>query len=68
MTDTPQPVAGSLEARIIRACPVHTGCALECSERKVEELGTIATFDVREDNWRKKFRGWMQQFSQGDKS
>jgi hypothetical protein len=40
-----QPVAGSLSARIIRACTVHAECPLECPERKVEELGTIASFD-----------------------
>jgi hypothetical protein len=34
----------------------------------VEDLGEIASFDVREpgeNNWRAKFKEWMHQFSQG---
>jgi hypothetical protein len=48
MTDDPAaiPVAGSLSAKIIRACPKHKQCALECPERKVEDLGEIASFDT----------------------
>jgi len=49
MTDAPQPTSGSLEARIIRACCVHKTCPLTCKRRKVEDLGQIASFDVRED-------------------
>jgi hypothetical protein len=49
MTDAPQPTAGSLEARIIRKCPSHTTCPLTCKQRRVEELGTIASFDTREE-------------------
>jgi len=41
------PVAGSLEAKIIRACAVHKNCGTSCPERKVEELGEIASFDLR---------------------
>jgi hypothetical protein len=48
MTETPQPVAGSLEARIIRACTVHKMCPVTCPERRVEDLGQIAAFDTRE--------------------
>jgi len=49
MTDAPQPTSGSLEARIIRACTKHNNkCGLECPRRKVEDLGTIASFDFPE--------------------
>jgi hypothetical protein len=48
MSDTaPVPVAGSLSAKIIRACPAHPSCPLDCPERSVEELGEIASFDNR---------------------
>jgi len=47
MSATPQPTAGYLEARIIRACTVHKTCPLSCKQRRVEELGRIASFDVR---------------------
>jgi len=40
------PQVGSLSARIIRACPAHAECALECPQRTVEDLGQIASFDV----------------------
>lgn len=40
-----QPTAGSLSARVIRACQVHKTCSLECPERKVLDLGVIASFD-----------------------
>ena len=40
--------AGSLEAKIIRACPSHRLCPLTCKQRRVEELGTIASFDDRQ--------------------
>ncbi len=45
MTAAPEPTSGSLSARIIRACPVHTQCPLECPERTFEDLGEIASFD-----------------------
>jgi hypothetical protein len=45
MTDTPQPTSGSLTARIIRACPEHEQCPLECPDRPVEDLGELASFD-----------------------
>jgi len=41
------PQTGSLHARIIRACPAHAECALECPQRTVEDLGQIASFDNR---------------------
>jgi hypothetical protein len=41
------PVAGSLSAKIIRACRVHTDCSLECPDRVVEDKGEIASFDNR---------------------
>jgi len=68
MTDAPQPTSGSLEARIIRACTVHRTCPLTCKQRRVEELGTIASFvtprsDTGERTWRQKFVTWMQQAS-----
>ena len=47
MTDAPQPTSGSLEAKIIRACSVHQDFPLTCKQRKVEDLGTIASFDLR---------------------
>lgn len=50
MTDTPQPTTGSLEATIIRKCPIHRDCPLTCRQRPVEELGTIASFDLREES------------------
>jgi len=49
MTEAPQPTSGSLEAKIIRACPIHKTCPLTCKQRRVEQLGTIASFDVRSD-------------------
>jgi len=49
MTDAPQPTSGSLEATIIRACTVHRTCPLTCKQRKVEKLGTIASFDARSE-------------------
>lgn len=46
MTSSDQPTSGSLFAKIIRACQVHANrCSLECPERRVEELGKIASFD-----------------------
>lgn len=48
MTETPQPTSGSLSARIIRKCPTHDHCPLDCKFRQVEDLGEIASFDVRE--------------------
>jgi hypothetical protein len=42
-----QPVAGTLTAKLIRACPAHADCPLECPERIVEDLGTLAAFDHR---------------------
>jgi hypothetical protein len=47
MIDSQIPVSGSLRARIIRACTVHAQCSLECPERRVEDLGQVATFDKR---------------------
>ena len=45
MADEPTPVEPlvTLEARIIRACPKHKDCPLDCKERKIEELGVIAS-------------------------
>jgi len=56
---TEQPVAGSLQARLIRACKIHTGCPLECPEREVEDLGEVARFDHR--HWRARLAEWVQQ-------
>lgn len=50
MTDAPQPTSGSLSAKIIRACPTHDHCHLDCKFRQVEELGEIASFDVQQDH------------------
>ncbi|HYW88426.1 MAG TPA: hypothetical protein VFB50_11685 [Chloroflexota bacterium] len=47
MTHGWAPQSGSLSARIIRACPMHADCSLECSERTVEDLGEVASFDNR---------------------
>jgi hypothetical protein len=48
MTDAPQPTAGSLEAKIIRACAKHQNkCKLDCPRRKVEDLGQVASFRTR---------------------
>lgn len=50
MTEVPElrvPVAGSLSAKIIRACRAHAQCPLECPERIVEDQGVIASFDNR---------------------
>jgi hypothetical protein len=41
------PVAGSLSAKIIRACTVHSDCPLECPDRVIEDKGEIASFDNR---------------------
>jgi hypothetical protein len=46
MTDGVQPVVGSLEAKLIRACTVHdNSCDLHCPEREVVDLGTLARFE-----------------------
>jgi len=45
MTESLQPTHGSLSARLIRACPQHTACDLECPAREVEELGEVSSFD-----------------------
>jgi len=52
MTEQPAEVAaaGSLEVTIIRACTVHRTCPLTCTQRTVEELGTVASFDNREES------------------
>jgi hypothetical protein len=50
MTETPQPTSGSLEAKIIRACPTHRDCPLTCKQRRVEDLGEIASFDVQQES------------------
>ena len=47
MSETPQPTSGSLSAKIIRACPVHKTCPLTCKQRRVEDLGQIATFSEK---------------------
>lgn len=49
MTDSLQPTSASLAAKIIRKCPVHDTCSLDCPRRPFEELGTIASFEVREE-------------------
>ena len=49
MTETPQPTAGSLSAKVIRRCPSHRNCPLTCKQRKVEDLGEIAHFDIQHD-------------------
>lgn len=41
------PVAGSLSAKVIKACRVHKQCGLDCPERRVLDLGEIASFDNR---------------------
>lgn len=48
--EAPQPTSGSLEARIIRKCPTHLDCPLTCKQRRVEDLGEIASFDSREES------------------
>lgn len=46
MTDSSrQPTSGSLSAKVIRACRVHKTCSLECPERRVLDMGVIASFD-----------------------
>jgi hypothetical protein len=50
MTDASQPTSGSLEARIIRKCPVHATCSLTCPRRSVENLGEIASFTTQADS------------------
>ena len=49
MNDQPAsiPVAGSLSAKVIRACTKHRNCALDCPRRRVEDLGEIARVDSR---------------------
>ena len=44
---SPQPTVGSLSAVIIRACPEHVQCKLDCPHRRREDLGEIASFDHR---------------------
>jgi hypothetical protein len=51
MSDAPQPTSGSLSAKLIRACPKHHNkCRLDCPRRKVEDLGEIASFQIRHDD------------------
>jgi hypothetical protein len=50
MSDAPQPTSGSLEAKIIRACPTHRDCPLTCKQRRIEDLGEIASFDVHQES------------------
>lgn len=64
------PTAGSLSARIIRACKDHGNkCKLDCPRRQIEDLGEIASFSGTqtegpdERSWRQKFITWMQQAS-----
>jgi hypothetical protein len=60
MTDVPQPTAGSLEARIIRACRDHGNkCKLDCPRRQVEDLGQVAQFDTRIDSSSPSSRSWI---------
>jgi hypothetical protein len=47
MSNAPIPVAGSLSAKLIRACTQHADCPLDCPAREVTELGTVASFDTR---------------------
>ena len=53
MTDSKIPIAGSLEATIIRACALHKPgkCELDCPARNVEPLGEIASFGPRPKDW-----------------
>jgi hypothetical protein len=41
MTESSIPVIISLNARVIRACPEHAACPLDCPQRRVEDLGEI---------------------------
>lgn len=50
MTESLQPTSGSLSAKVIRACTVHTLCPLTCPRREVEDLGEIATFQVEDES------------------
>jgi hypothetical protein len=46
VTHGEQPVAGSLSAKVIRACTKHQNkCDLTCPRRKVEDLGEVASFE-----------------------
>lgn len=45
--NAPQPMSGSLSARLIRACREHAQCPLDCPSRQVEDLGELASFDNR---------------------
>jgi hypothetical protein len=46
-TESEVPVSGSLSARLIRACPEHKKCSLDCPKREAHDLGEIASFDSR---------------------
>jgi len=59
MTDARVPLAGSLEARVIRACPEHVTCALDCPKRPIKELGTIARFDTRRRHPLRRLKEWF---------
>lgn len=60
MTDSRQPTAGSLSAKIIRACARHTGkCPLDCKYRTVEDLGEIATFSTPTGD-QPPVKGWLE--------
>jgi hypothetical protein len=54
------PQSGSLSLKVIRACPTHAECALECPERPVEDLGRVAGFDRRSrlQQWKENYRQW----------
>jgi len=70
MPEPSQPVAGSLEAKIIRACKVHRLCPLTCRERDVEDLGEIASFDAHSEpeqsSLLKRIGGWLRLTPEGD--
>jgi hypothetical protein len=44
MTRSEQGVSGSLSMKIVRKCEIHDDCTLACPERRVEDLGEVASF------------------------
>jgi hypothetical protein len=47
-SDAPQPTSATLSAKIIRKCPTHSDCPLTCKQRRVEDLGEIASCTTTE--------------------
>jgi len=55
-----QPTSASLSAKIIRACTVHRTCPLMCAQRRVEDLGEIASFSSDSKSLPRRIGTWLE--------